>query len=141
MARQKFTWKSFLIRLVAALTLVFASYNPSGYSYYHWTISHWMTTEWDITVFKAFVGVVVIIGWTIFIRATFRSLGVVGTTLAIAFFGLLIWLVVDIELVAADDIELTYLLLIGLSGVLAAGLSWSHVRRRVTGQLDVDDVD
>lgn len=100
-----------------------------------------MTTEWDITVFKAFVGVVVIIGWTIFIRATFRSLGVVGTTLAIAFFGLLIWLVVDIELVAADDIELTYLLLIGLSGVLAAGLSWSHVRRRVTGQLDVDDVD
>jgi len=26
-------------------------------------------------------------------------------------------------------------------GVLTAGVSWSHVRRRLSGQYDIDDVD
>jgi hypothetical protein len=28
-----------------------------------------------------------------------------------------------------------------LSGILAIGVSWSHIRRRITGQVDVDDVE
>ena len=36
---------------------------------------------------------------------------------------------------------LQYIVLIMVSLVLATGMSWSHIRRRLTGQLDVDDVD
>ena len=33
---QRFNSKGFLLRLLFAVLLVFISYNPSGYSYYHW---------------------------------------------------------------------------------------------------------
>jgi hypothetical protein len=36
-----FTWASFFIRWLAITALVFATYNPSGYSYLHWL------TEWQ----------------------------------------------------------------------------------------------
>ena len=26
-------------------------------------------------------------------------------------------------------------------GILAVGISWSHIRRRMTGQVDVDEVE
>jgi hypothetical protein len=28
-----------------------------------------------------------------------------------------------------------------LAAIMATGMSWSHIRRRMSGQLDVDDVD
>jgi hypothetical protein len=31
--------------------------------------------------------------------------------------------------------------LVMVATILAIGMSWSHVRRRLTGQADVDDVD
>jgi hypothetical protein len=36
---------------------------------------------------------------------------------------------------------LTYVVLTMLSAIMATGMSWSHIRRRISGQLDVDDVD
>jgi hypothetical protein len=35
----------------------------------------------------------------------------------------------------------TYLVLVALCGVLATGISWSHIRRRISGQVDVDEID
>jgi len=35
MAKNDFSWLNFFIRLLFALVLVYASYNPSGYSFYH----------------------------------------------------------------------------------------------------------
>ncbi|MDH3690058.1 MAG: DUF6524 family protein [Gammaproteobacteria bacterium] len=138
MPKYKFSWDNFLLRLIAALILVFASYNPEGYSYYHWAIANLP----DYSPLKIFVGVVLVIGWAIFLRATFRSLGLIGTVLASAFFGTLIWLVVDWGLVKPENVKgVSYLALIALSGVLSAGVSWSHIRRRITGQIDVDETD
>lgn len=127
-----------LVRFLFALVLVFCTYNPTEYSYYHWVVRHLP----DYSVLKIFLGVVLVIGWTIFIRATLRSLGAVGLTLAFAFFGTLLWLIVDVGLVPADSVTaLTYIVLVMLSGVLAVGMSWSHIRRRMSGQADIDDVD
>lgn len=135
--RAKFTWANYLIRLVFALVLVFATYNPSGWSYYHWASEH---GRFDVYV--ALGGVVLLIGWAIFLRATTRSLGVIGTALAVMFFGLLIWLAVDLFDIPSSNLNLLiYLILLGLAGVLSAGISWSHIRRRMTGQLDVDEAD
>lgn len=141
MAR-RFTWKGFLLRLAAALVLVFVTYNPEGGSYFHWALQDGVRDPQSLTVLKVFAGVVLLIAWVMFIRATYYSLGVVGTVLAAAFFGTLLWLVVDYGLVPRDSTRaVSYLILIGLAGVLGAGMSWSHVRRRLSGQLDVDDVD
>ena len=134
---KKFTWTNYIIRLGAAIALVFATYNPSGWSYYDWVSQ---TAVFDVYI--ALGGVVLLIGWAIFLRATMRSLGAFGTLLAVLFFGLLIWVVVDLFDISRDNLKfLVYLVLIGLAGVLSAGISWSHIRRRMTGQLDVDEAD
>ena len=41
----------------------------------------------------------------------------------------------------ADHGTLIWIGLIMVSFLLTIGLSWSHVRRRVAGQSDVDDID
>lgn len=130
-------WQGFLIRFVAGLTLVYSTYNPEGYSYYHWVINNFPA----ISALQGFLGVLLLVGWAMYIRAALRSLGIVGLTLATAFFGTLLWLVVDVGLIPVDNIRaITYLVLTLLALVLSTGLSWSHVRRRVSGQMDTDDV-
>ncbi len=139
---RSFSWKGFLVRFLFALVLVFATFNPSGYSYYHWVAAWIGDATRDNTAFLALAGVVLLIGWTILLRATLFSLGAFGLILASAFFGVLLWLIVDVGLVPANSTTaITYLVLIALSGVLGTGVSWSHVRRRVSGQTDVDDVE
>jgi hypothetical protein len=130
-------WQGFLIRFVAGLTLVFSTYNPEDYSYFHWVKDSFPS----ITALQGFLGVLLLVGWAMYIRAALRSLGIVGLTLATAFFGTLLWLVVDVGWIPVDNIRaITYLVLILLALVLSTGLSWSHVRRRVSGQMDTDDV-
>lgn len=132
-----FTWLGFLVRLTFALVLVFASYNPEGYSYYDWALVDFS----QFTILKGFAGVVLLIGWSILLRATFKSLGPFGIILAIAFFGLLIWLIVDWLEISTDNLRvISYIIELVIAGILSAGVSWSHIRRRITGQLDTGDV-
>ena len=61
--------------------------------------------------------------------------------LATLFFGTLLWVVVDMGLISPNNIRvISYLILTLLALVLSTGLSWSHVRRRLSGQMDTDDV-
>lgn len=137
MATASFNWSGFLLRLISALILVFASFNPEGYSYYDWALVDFS----QFTILKAFVGVVLLIGWTILLRATIKSLGPFGIILALAFFGLLIWLIVDWLAISTDNIRvIAYIAELVIIGILSIGVSWSHIRRRITGQLDTGDV-
>ena len=138
MADTGISWSGIGIRFLAALILVFATYNPEGYSYFHWGIMQFTS----MTATKAFVGVVLLIGWVIFIRATIHSLGLIGLTLAIAFFGTLLWIIVDWGWVPVDSIKLlSYIVLFMASAILTTGMSWSFIRRRMSGQYDVIDDD
>ncbi|MES9959108.1 MAG: DUF6524 family protein [Sedimenticola sp.] len=138
MADKGFDFSNFLIRLVMALILVFATYNPSGYSWYHWFTG----SEHKIDPLIALAAIVLIIGWAIYLRATMRSLGVIGTTLAVAFFGIIVWALIEYQVLSLDNTTaLEYIVLVMLSAIMATGLSWSHVRRRLTGQIDVDETD
>ena len=143
MAVHRFSWTNFLLRFGFALVLVFTTYNPEQRSYYHWAVAPVLGGDGaSMDVLKLFLGVVLLIGWVIFLRATLRSLGLLGTVLAIAFFGTLLWLIVDVGLVSLQNSRaVSYLILLGLAGVLSTGISWSHVRRRLTGQIDVDETD
>jgi predicted neutral ceramidase superfamily lipid hydrolase len=138
MARPRFSATNFLIRWLVALILVFATFNPTDYSYYRW-----VTAAGDGNLaFKALAGVALVILYVIFMRATWRSIGPIGLALAAAFFGTIVWVMIDLGLLDADRPTLmTYVILVILGTILAVGISWSHIRRRVSGQADIDDVD
>lgn len=139
---KRFSWGGYFLRLLLAIVLVFATYNPEDLSYFHWVSHYGPGAGSQALALMALVGVLIIIGWVIFLRATYRSLGPFGTILAIAFFAALIWLLMSVVPVPKNNFKLvSYLVLFGMSGVLSAGLSWSHVRRRLTGQFDVDETD
>jgi LPXTG-motif cell wall-anchored protein len=126
----------FLLRLLGAAVLLFATYNPEGRSYVHWMAAD----GWAITPLKAFVGVCLVVAWVFLLRATVSSLGALGTLLAAAFFGTLIWLIVSwAHLEPKTSKGLTYLILIGLAAVLSTGSVFSIWRRKMTGQVDVDE--
>lgn len=130
-------WTGFALRFAAGLILVFSSYNPEGLSYYHWVSKSFPA----LSALQTFSGVALIVGWAVYIRAAMRSLGIVGITLATVFFGALLWVVVDTGWIPATSVRaMTHLVLLLIALVLSTGLSWSHVRRRLSGQMDTDDV-
>ena len=126
------------MRFTIALGLVFLTWNPTRFNYYRWAMANW--SELAPVVF--FVGLILLIAWVIFLRATTRSLGPIGITLAVAVAGSILWLLLDYEIISlADSTALSWVILTLLSAILAAGMSWSHLRRRWSGQADVDDLD
>ena len=143
MARSKFTSRSFLLRLLFAAALVFVTYNPvEPFSYYHWALRPLLENFADFSIGKSAVGVALLIGWGVFLSATYNSLGLIGMILISLFFGLLVWWMIDAGWVSLDNPStLNWIILIVLCAVLAAGISWSHLRRRLTGQIDVDTLE
>jgi hypothetical protein len=135
----EFNVSSFLARWLFAAVLVFGTYNPSQYSYFNWIWSKGT----DIGPVIALAGVVLLIAWIVFLKATLESLGLLGIVLGGALFGCVIWWLIDIGLLSLDSTTaLTWIILLVLSLVLAAGMSWSHIRRHLTGQVDMlDDHD
>ena len=65
-----------------------------------------------------------------------------GMVLVLALVGAGIWVLYDLGILRLEDPSMNVWLGLGaLSFVLAIGLSWSIVRRALSGQADVDDVD
>jgi len=138
MAKNEFDVVGFLLRVVFAMLLVFGTYNPTAYSYASWVLSGDVGFE----PVPALVGVALLIAWIVFLRATFLSLGWLGIILGAALFSCFIWLLIDIGWLSLDSSgAVTWVALILISLILATGMSWSHIRRRLTGQVDVDDVE
>ena len=137
MASKAISWSGIGIRFLFALVLVLTTYNPTGMSYVSWVFD-----ESGFRVEKLFLGIVLIIGWAIFVRATARSLGVWGFLLTTAFFGTFLWLIIHYFNINLENVKLlTWIGLIIMSAILTTGISWSHIRRRLTGQVDVDEVE
>lgn len=138
MAAREITWTGVLLRFLFAAALVLATYNPEGYSYLDWVT----TPETGPLALKVLAGVVLVIGWTVFLRATFASLGGLGILLTIALFGSALWVLTSFGLLAADSLyAVTYMVLFVIAALLTVGMSWSHIRRRLSGQFDVDEIE
>lgn len=138
MAEESFNFGGLAVRFALALVLVFATFNPTGTSFYHWVAD----TFPQVTAVQVLAGVVLLIGWIVFFGATMRSLGITGVLLSAALCAALVWVAVDFGWLEADSTR-TYIwiALVVAAGVLALGMSWSHVRRRMSGQVDVDEVE
>ena len=87
-------------------------------------------------------GLILLVGYIIYLRATLRSIGAFGMLLVLALVGAILWVLWDFGLLDLSNPKLaTWIGLFALSIVLGVGLSWSIIRRRLSGQVDMDDVE
>ena len=129
---------SLFARWLFAVALVFGTYNPTSYSYVSWLFAE--GTEFG--PIPAIVGIGLLIAWIVDVWASFLSLGVFGLSLFAALFACVVWLLVDLGWLSLDSGgAITWVVLLILSLVLTIGISWSHIRRKLTGQVSVDDVE
>jgi hypothetical protein len=137
---ESFSALGFLWRFLAALALVLISFNPSGHSAYHWVVTAIGAGAFGPV--HAVVLILLLIGWVIFWVATWRALDTFGVFLAFVALGTIVWLLVDFGIISANTVSMvTWIALVCLAAVMAIGLSWAHIWRRVTGQLNVEDTD
>lgn len=130
--------KSFLIRWGAALALVLVTYNPTSLNYVRWAIEN-SDTSMPIVLL---LGLVLLVAYVVFLRATFRSIGFVGIGLVVAVVAAFLWVLTDFGIINLETPGvMTWIGLIAASLIMGIGLSWSIIRRMLSGQLDVDDVD
>ncbi len=127
---RRLTLGAFLARFAFALFVCGATYNPTRYCYYAWAKS----SGWQWRPLIVFVGVVLLIGWVICLRITLRSIGGLGLLLANAFFAALFWLLADWGWLPIDSVAaISWIGLVIVAGILAAGMSWSRLRRPRSG--------
>ncbi|WP_296425125.1 DUF6524 family protein [Yoonia sp.] len=128
----------FIIRWLCALGLLTATYNPTQWNFGRWSMANY-ETNLSLTVL---FGLILLVGYIIYLRATLRSIGIFGMLLILAVVGTLLWVLYDQGLIDLNNPAInTWIAIVAMSLVLAVGLSWSIVRRKLSGQADVDDVD
>ena len=129
---------SFLLRWLIAFLLLAATYNPTELNFVRWVMSNG-SSQLPIAVL---LGLVLFVGYVIYLRATLRSIGAFGMGLVLALVGAILWVLWDFGLLDLSNPQLsTWLGILALSLVLGVGLSWSIIRRRLSGQVDVEDGD
>ena len=137
---REFTFVGFAWRLLLATVLVFATFNPSGYSAYHWVVD--AIAENQFGPLHAVAIMVLLIGWVIVWVATWRSLETIGVILLSLALAAVVWLLIDIGLIHTNSVSgYAWVVLVCLSLVLAIGMCWSHLWRRLTGQYSIEDLE
>jgi hypothetical protein len=126
------------LRFLFAFFLVCLTWNPTRFNFIEWA-----RAQWDgLAPLVLFVGLVFLMGWIFFVRTTARSLGALGLILCLALAGTVLWTLFYFNLVSGENTKLlSWIVLALLSAILAAGMSWAHLRARWSGQATVDDVD
>jgi hypothetical protein len=133
----KFGFGEFLWRVVFSLALVLLTFNPTGHSYFHWLQDGFPS----ITPGEAIAGILLLGLWIFFLKSTLSSLGRIGLLLLVGFFAAVVWwLVTKGWLNPEDRSTMAWLILTALGIVLGFGMSWSHIRRQLSGQASVDEV-
>lgn len=133
-----FTPTSFLVRWALSMFIVFATYNATGYSYYHW-LTGAAPGDWPL---KIFTGLFLLTLFGIYALAIWRSMGPIGVASTVAAFTALIWTLVDYHLLDLNnDNAVTTVVGSLFATILTFGISWSHIRTRLSGQVDSKDVN
>jgi len=128
----------FLLRWLFAFVLIAATFNPTELNFSRWALENY-AQEMPLTVL---LGLILLVGYIIYFRATLRSIGGLGMFLVFAVFAALVWVLYDRELLSLNNTALNvWMGILALSLVLGIGLSWSFVRRALSGQFDVDDAE
>lgn len=123
-----------LTRIALALVLVYATFNPTGYSLFHWITA----APVAVTPGKVLAVIALAIGWLICLRTAFIAMGRLGLALGVALFAVLVWFLVDHDLVSLSGSGIVWVGLTVVGLLLGLGLSWSLLRAKATGQIEVN---
>ena len=127
-----------VLRWLGAFALLSATFNPTPYNFVRWSQANW-ETQMPLTVL---LGLILGVGYIIYVGATFRSLGAFGMLVIAALCGAVVWVLIDWGVLSLGNSNLTvWLGIFALSLILGIGLSWSILRQRLSGQATVDEVD
>lgn len=125
-------------RWLFAFALLALTYNPTQWNFVRWALENYEAHLSGAVL----MGLILTIGYIIYLRATLRSIGAFGMFLVLAVVAALLWVLYDFGLLDLTNPTVNiWLGIFALSVVLGIGLSWSHVRRALSGQADMDDVD
>jgi hypothetical protein len=126
------------LRFVFAFFLVCLTWNPTRFNFVEWAMAQWQ----NMAPVVALTGLVLLMGWIFFLRTTARSLGMLGLVLCVALAATVLWTLFYYNLVSGESTTLiSWIVLVLFSAILAAGMSWAHLRNRWSGQATVDEVD
>jgi hypothetical protein len=122
-----------LVRVLSVALLVSGTYNPSGYSYYHWAFhggaAHWAS--------KAVVGQILLVAFIFCGSAAVRSLGLLFSVPLLLVIGTGIWLLSEWRVVdLSSGLQRTLVFEVSIVLLLGVGVSLSLIRYRLSGQLD-----
>jgi Family of unknown function (DUF6524) len=133
MAAPGITVQGAFIRIGLAVLLVLGTFNPSGVSLVHWITSPPVA----VTPGRVLAGLALGIAWLVCLRTAFVSLGKYGLLLGLALFGVFVWFLVDRDVVSLTGSAIVWLGLVVVGVLLGVGLSWSLIRAKATGQIEV----
>ena len=123
-----------ILRILFALAIVIATWNPTGWSYVQWALID--TSTFDAT--KALLGVLLVAAWLLCIRATWVSLGLMGVILAAVVIGVFVWWLLSMGIVSSDQGTMQWIGVIAIGVVLGIGMGWSLFRAKATGVVETD---
>ncbi|MEY4871357.1 MAG: hypothetical protein RLZZ563_687 [Pseudomonadota bacterium] len=127
-----------LTRWLGAFLLLSATYNPTEWNYIRWVEAHW-ATQMPLAVL---LGLLIGVGYMVYVVATLRSIGAFGMILVAAIAGAFLWVLSDWGLLSLENPSLNlWLGIFVLSLILGIGLSWAILRQRLSGQASVDEVE
>jgi hypothetical protein len=120
-------------RWLLAATVVFATYNPSGHSYWHWA-----TGAGGSVSLKVLAGIALFTLLAAIVRMAFVSIGYVGIAFVLSMIMASMLFRAGLGWLVFEDIRITQVtILLWISTVLGIGLSWSFLQRRISGEKDV----
>jgi hypothetical protein len=127
-----------LTRWLGAFVLLSATYNPTEWNYIRWAQANW-TNQMPLAVL---LGLLIGVGYMVYVVATLRSIGAFGMILVAAIAGAFLWVLADWGLLTLENPSLNlWLGIFVLSLILGIGLSWAILRQRLSGQASVDEVE
>lgn len=130
-----FGLKSFGVRFLLVLGLVLLTYNPLGYSLFNWL-------QAELTPLSVGSSVILAIFWVVLGRLMFMGSGWGGLFLGATVIALLLWMANYLGLLSFSGRTMNIIIAeVSFALLGATGLSWAHIRRRVTGQVLTDDTE
>lgn len=126
------------LRWLGAFVLLSATFNPTDWNYIRWAEANF-ASQMPLAIL---LGLLLALGYMIYIAATLRSIGVIGIAFIAAIFGVTVWFFSDLGFLTLSNRDLNlWLGILALSLILGVGLSWSILRQKLSGQATVDQVD
>jgi hypothetical protein len=133
---QRFDWTSIVARVLFSFFVVFAVYNPTGHSYWHW-MQQGSAGFWT----KLAVGIGLLVLHIFICSTTLSVLKWRGVALIVALlFSAWMALSGQAGLDQGGASRTIVVALTGLALLYAAGLSYSHIHHRIAGIAHVEKV-